>query len=198
MSRLRWKYLLALAIVALGSGVIGGLVAGALRAEPGDDMPVEPLPGKLLSEDKLTAEDWLLGAASDEERFRRLQQQLSGFDQPMLEIGERFSRVHEALSRENYEMALYQWWKIEQRISNAIVKRPKRAASAKAFFLGANYERIRAALQSRTPQLAWAAFDEAKAICLGCHIAEGSAFANQQSVFDLAPPAAHAAGNSKR
>ncbi len=190
MNRLSVGYVLIIAVVAVVSAVIGGLVASP-RAKAVASC-------KLLSDDKLTVDDWLLGAPSDAERFRRLQQQLSGFDMPMLEIGERFRVIHDALSRGNYEMAVHQWWKIEQRLSSAIVKRPKRGANAKAFLLGENYERIRAAFKEGTPQSGWTAFNTAKGICLSCHIAEGSAFANQQSVFDLEPPAAYADMSKKQ
>lgn len=191
MSSLSLRYVLVVAVVALASAVIGGLVASVPHANA-------VASGKLLSDDKLTVDDWLLGAASDEERFRRLQTQLSGWDQPMWEVGERFRKLHEALTRENYEMALFQWWKIEQRIRNAAVKRPKRAPNAQAFFLGENYQRIKAAFETRTPQSAWAAFSTAKGICQACHLAEGSGFVNQESVFDLAPPEAYADVSNKQ
>lgn len=191
MSELTLRTVLAVAVVALVSAVIGGLVASVQQANAAR-------PGKLVSDDKLQPDDWLLGAASDEERFRGLQQQLRGFDQPMWEVGERFARIHEALRRENYDLALFHWWKIDTTIRNAVAKRPKRAASAQAFFLDENYERIRAEFEARNPQRAWAAFNDAKSICQACHVAEQVAFANEQALFELAPPEAYAAPNKKQ
>jgi hypothetical protein len=179
------------ALVAFISALVGGYVARGSQTAPA-------AAGKLLSDDKLTVDDWLLGAPGDVERFRRLQTELSGFDKPMLEVGERFSKLHEALTRENYELAVYQWWKIETRIRNAIAKRPKRAANAHGFFLGAPYERARVAFESRDPRAAWAAFNTAKGICQACHIAEQAGYVNQQSVFDLTAPAAYAEANASR
>ena len=95
--------------------------------------------------------DWLLSAESDEERFRRLQRQLRGFDQPMWEVGERFESLHDALLRNNFGLALYHWDKIATTI--------------------------------RT--------------CMGCHVAEGVAYMNDQALFDLQRPEAERADRSK-
>jgi len=176
------RLIVVVALVALVSALIGAYFGTISHAQA---VPS----GKLQRDAQLQVDDWLLGAPSDIERFRRLQQQLSGFDQPMWEIGERWTRLHEALRRENYEFAVFQWWKIEQRIQNAIVKRPQRAANARAMFLGENYERLKAEFESHDPQRAWQAFATARGICQACHVAERSAFVNDQPVFDLAPPA---------
>ncbi|MCX7900317.1 MAG: hypothetical protein N2444_09595, partial [Methylocystis sp.] len=55
--------------------------------------------GLRASAEELTQNDWLLRAESDEARFRLLQKQMRGFDQPMWEVGERFERLHDALKR---------------------------------------------------------------------------------------------------
>jgi hypothetical protein len=174
------KNVLILTAIGLVSGAIGGLLAGTARS------------AKLVPDRQLQQDDWLLGAPDDAERFRRLQQQLRGFDQPMWEIGERFTRIHDALGRGNYDLAVFHWWKIEQTLRNAAMKRPKRAANAQAFFLSGNYQRLRAELESHDPHRAWAAFEEAKAICQACHLAEQSGFANDQALFELSAPAAYA------
>jgi hypothetical protein len=184
------RNVLILVAVGLASGAIGGgLVASHVEAARS---------GKLASDKELTQDDWLLGASSDTERFRRLQQQLRGFDQPMWEIGERFARIHEALERDNYERAAYHWWKIEQTLTNAIMKRPLRAANARAFLLDNNHQRLLTEFESRDPRRAWAAFEEAKTICQGCHQAEQAAFANNQALFELSAPAAYVHATNER
>jgi hypothetical protein len=194
MNPMTVRNVLVLAVVAVVSAVIGAVIATPQAAS----QPKEE-PGKLLSDAELQPEDWLLGAASDTERFRLIQQQLRGFDQPMWEVGERWGRIHDALTRGNYELALFHWWKIEQTIGYAIIKRPKRAPNARTFFLDKNYQRIRAEFESRNPQRAWTAFNDAKSICQGCHLAEQSGFANDTAVFDLAPPKAYAGvGNDQK
>ena len=136
--------------------------------------------------------DWLLSANSDEERFRLLQKQLRGFDQPMWEVGERFQRLHDALTRGNYELASYQWEKIQTTIENGIVKRPARAENAEALFLKPVWKDVDVELRSGDPKRAWAAFDRAKTACQGCHAAEKVAYMNDQPVFELAAPSASA------
>ncbi|HZO16475.1 MAG TPA: hypothetical protein VFB62_24540 [Polyangiaceae bacterium] len=191
MSNLRARNVLILAFVGVAAGALGGLITGGSRANTTEA-------GQLGDPGKLTPDDWLLGAANDTERFRRLQQQLRGFDQPMWEIGERFSRIHDALGRGNYELAVFHWWKIQQTLTNASMKRPARAANARAFFLDSNYERLRVEFESHDPARAWAAFEEAKSICQACHHAEQSAFANNQALFELSAPAAFAPGGNKK
>ena len=166
--------------------------AAAVMIECPRSRSLVPTGVHVLSVDELTPDDWLLGAPDDTERFRRLQQQLRGCDQPMWEIGERFSRIHDALGRGNYELAVFHWWKIEQTLRNASMKRPKRAANAQAFFLESNYQRLRAEFESRDPARTWVAFEQAKAICQACHHAEQSGFANNQALFELSAPAEYA------
>lgn len=191
MADLSVKNVLILAAIGLISGAIGAiLVAGSHAGAAGS--------AKLVPDEQLQQDDWLLGAPDDAERFRRLQQQLRGFDQPMWEIGERFTRIHDALGRGNYELAVFHWWKIEQTLRNAAMKRPKRAANAQAFFLSGNYQRLRIEFESHDPGRAWAAFEEAKAICQACHHAEQSSFANNQALFELSAPAAYARPDNKQ
>jgi hypothetical protein len=187
MNELSVRNILILAAVGVVAGAVGGWLGGASRAS-----------GKLGEVAKLTQDDWLLGAPDDTERFRRLQQQLRGFDQPMWEIGERFSRIHDALGRGNYELAVFHWWKIEQTLTNAAMKRPLRAANARRFFLDSNYQRLRTEFESHDPARAWAAFEQAKSICQACHYAEQASFANNQALFELSAPAAYAQQEKKR
>ena len=185
MGELSVQNLLILAAVGLASGAAGGWLVSASRAgaaasgEPGDVA-------------KLTQDDWLLRAPNDTERFRLLQQQLRGFDQPMWEIGERFTRIHDALRRGNYDLAVFHWWKIQQTLTNASIKRPLHAPSAQKFFLDSNYQRLRAEFESHDPARAWTAFEQAKGVCQACHYAEQVSFANNQALFELSAPAEYA------
>src|SRR5262245_39307446 len=127
MSDPSMRNVLVLAIIGLVSAAIGRVLITQLHAPPAKA-------GKLLSDKELTQDDWLLGASNDTERFRRLQQQFIGFAQPMLEISERFRRIYESLGRSNYERAAYHWTKIQQALTNAIMRRPARSANAHVFF----------------------------------------------------------------
>lgn len=135
--------------------------------------------------EELTQSDWLLRAESDEARFRLLQKQLRGFDQPMWEVGERFEQLHDALNRENYELAVYHWDKIKASIENDVAKRPARGASAQSLFLGELWTDVRAGLESADNKKAWDSFEKARS---ACHPAEKVGFMNQQAIFDLARP----------
>lgn len=171
---------LILAAIAMAAFVVGAAAGRALRQdvkEPGN----------------LTPNDWLLSAPDEEERFRRIQTQLRGFDQTMWEVGERFRRIYEALGRDNTEMALYHWEKIGVTVRNGIARRPARSANSEAMFLGANFESIRAGFQARTPEVAWGAFDRARLACQACHVAEKVEFINRQPLFDLTASEAHGA-----
>lgn len=141
--------------------------------------------------DKPRPNDWLLSAENDEARFKLIQRQMRGFDQPMWEVGERFERLHDALERENYELAVYHWDKIRTTIENGAVKRPARRANAEALFLTDDvWNEAKAGFESRDAAKAWAAFDLARTACQSCHQAEKVEYMNNQPVFDLEAPAA--------
>lgn len=137
----------------------------------------------------LSANDWLLSAENETERFERLQKQLRGFDQPMWEVGERYDSLHAALQSENYELALYHWDKIATTIENGIAKRPGRSDSARALFLDSAFPEVRAGLEQRTPDAAWQAFGIARSACMSCHQAEKVEYMNNQPLFELPTPA---------
>ncbi|MBG0796558.1 hypothetical protein IYX23_02445 [Methylocystis sp. L43] len=145
-------------------------------------------PGSAAEAEELSQNDWLLRAENDNARFRLLQQQMRGFDQPMWEVGERFERLHDALQRENYELAVYHWDKIKTTIENGVAKRPARGESARRLFLGDSWTKIRAAFASGDKREAWDGFDSARTACQSCHQAEKLEFMNNQVIFDLARP----------
>ncbi|MFZ2628291.1 MAG: hypothetical protein WAX67_05355 [Rugosibacter sp.] len=133
--------------------------------------------------------DWLTGAGSDAERFELLQKYLRGFDQPMWEVGERFRSIHEALSRNNYELATYHWDKIRITIRNGYLKRPARKANAEAILLNSTWAEVKAAFDTQHADAAWAGFEKAKNACMACHAAESVPYMSNQPLFDLARPA---------
>lgn len=141
-------------------------------------------------EDKaeLKPNDWLLKADSDGERFQMIQRQMRGFDQPMWEVGERYTRIHEALTRGNAELAAYHWEKIKTTVENGFAKRPARRANAEALFLTPVWPDVDSDLKSGDPARAWRGFERAKAACQACHVAEKVDYMNDQPVFDLAAP----------
>ena len=143
--------------------------------------------GSAIASPQLTPNDWLLSEPNDDERFKLVQTQLRGFDQPMWEVGERYRRMYEALERENYDLAIYHWKKIGTSIRNGIAKRPARIGNAKAFFLDEHFDEVLASLEARTLASAWEAFARAKTVCMSCHVAEKVGYMNMQPMFDLAP-----------
>lgn len=167
--------ILTLVVIVIASFAISAFAGYASRGIAGAQSKLSPI-------------DWLLSAPSDEERFRRLQQQLRGFDLTMWEVGKRFRRMHEALARENYDLALYHWGRIKATINNGLVRRPGKTSNAQAFLLASNFDDIHAKIDARTPQSAWEGFNRAKLACQACHQAESVAFVNQQPLFDLSPP----------
>ena len=134
------------------------------------------------------SEGWLLDAENDAARFDLLQKYLRGFDQPMWEVGKRFRAVHDALSRDNYELAAYHWDKIRITIKNGYLKRPARMANAEAILLNTTWEEVNEAFGTRNAEKAWAAFDKAKNACMACHAAESVPYMNNQHLFDLSRP----------
>lgn len=134
--------------------------------------------------------DWLLEAPDDTERFRRLQQYLRGFDQPMWEVGDRWAGLHEALKRDNFDLAIYHWDKIKTTIENGYLKRPARRANSDAVLFNSGvFAQVRTAFESRNRAKAWEGFAAARAACMTCHEAEKVAYMNNQPLLDLAGPA---------
>ncbi len=139
-------------------------------------------------EEQATSKKWITEAASDPERFQRIEKYLRGFDQPMWEVGERYEKLYAALLRGNLELASYHWAKIKLTIENGTMKRPARRASADAFFLAGTWDSVNEALESGDAATAWRGFEKARAYCIKCHEAEGVGYMNDQAIFtDLMP-----------
>lgn len=131
---------------------------------------------------------WLLDPKTTDARFERLQNYLGGFSSAMQETGQRYDSIHDALIRDNPELARYHWSKIRQTIEQGIIKRPARAANAKAILLDNTWAQVDAAFASGNPATAWQGYEQAKTACMACHVAEKVAFMNQQPVFERAVP----------
>lgn len=146
-----------------------------IAAAPGDDAP------------QFSPNDWLLSVPDPDDRARLLQKQLRGFDQPMLEVGERYRSFKEALGRGNYDLAAYQWRKIRITIENGIEKRPGRAENARQVFLDATWDEVRTGVESRNLAKASAAYELANSSCQACHVAEQVDYVNAQALFETPP-----------
>lgn len=152
-----------------------GLAAAAatiIAAAPGDDAP------------RFSPNDWLLSVPNPDDRARLLQKQLRGFDEPMLEVGERYRSFREALGRGNYDLAAYQWRKIRMVIENGIERRPGRADNARQVFLDSTWDEVRVGVESRTHTKAVAAYELANSSCQACHVAEQVDYVNDQMLFE--------------
>lgn len=128
---------------------------------------------------------WLTGAESDSNRFELLQRYLRGFDQPMWEVGERYKSIHEALERDNFELANYHWDKIKVTIENGYLKRPARQQNAEKTLLNVTWHEVKAAFESKDSKRARNGFSQARAACMACHAAESVPYMNNQPLFDL-------------
>ena len=109
---------LALALPALGQVPATGQ---APRAPKGIKVPPQQKP---------VSNAWLRDADSDADRFRKLEIYLRGFDQPMLEVGQRYLALYEAIKDRNWGLADYHWDKVKLAINGGLIKRPGRTANA--------------------------------------------------------------------
>jgi cytochrome c1 len=131
---------------------------------------------------------WLLNEKDPVQRTLKLEQYLRGFDQPMLEVGQRYQSLYQALLDNNYGFAEYQWKKIKTTIKNGIMKRPKRADNANSMLLNNAWADINADFISKNQSQAWQGFQKATSVCMACHIAEKVEFVNNQPLFRLKVP----------
>ncbi len=136
------------------------------------------------------ADGWLVGAEDERERAERLEQYLGGFSAAMWEVGERYERVEQALADANWALAGYHWEKIQGAIDGGMMKRPGRAASAEALFLGEPWQNLADALDAGDPARIGPAFATARDACVACHIAEDVEYMNDQPMFRRALPLA--------
>jgi hypothetical protein len=161
------------------------LLAGCYQQQAADGQPAAA-PAAAPTQRAVT--DWLFNLPGEEERLAQLQLQLRGLDVAMWETGYRYESIHEALGRQNYDLATYHWDKIKQTLDNALVRRPARRANSESLFLNTLFGEVRTALQTRNQEMAWAGFERARSACLSCHEAENVAYMNNMEMFELRAP----------
>jgi transcriptional regulator NrdR family protein len=128
--------------------------------------------------------NWLLDANDDTERFHRLQVVLSGTDIPMWEISHRYEELFVAIQKNNWQMGVYHWEKLRDRMNTAALKHPVRTQNIEALFLDSGvWQAMHDALTSKGPQKMRSQFQVVRQTCMACHMAENVAFLNDSSVF---------------
>jgi hypothetical protein len=138
----------------------------------------------LAKQTKPPSNNWLLDANDDTERFRRLQVAMSGTDIPMWEIAYRYEELYTAIQKNNWEMGVYHWDKLRDRMNTAAMKRPTRTQNIEGMFLeGGEWQSMRDALVSKSPEKIRKEFHEVREVCIACHVAENLGFLNDSSVF---------------
>lgn len=131
----------------------------------------------------LNRDDWLLNAPDDTARFRLLQSQARGFSASMIEVGQRYQAMQDAVGDSNFALAAYHWDKIRDAIQAGYARRPGRQANADARLLRPLFEPVRDAFRSGDAARAKAGLAEARTACMACHEAERVAFINDQPLF---------------
>ena len=119
-----------------------------------------------------TKSNWLLETKTNEQKFKKIQQQFRGFDLAMVEVGYRFNSFYFAIEDKNYDLAHYQLDKIKKAIENGIQRRPKREANSKTMFLDTQYKAMSKALDTKNIEYIQKEYKNTKQLCNSCHIAE--------------------------
>ncbi|MGL5005095.1 MAG: hypothetical protein ACRDAM_19310, partial [Casimicrobium sp.] len=132
---------------------------------------------------KPPSQAWLRDADTDTERFRRLEILLAGTEMAMWEITFRFDNMYEAILAENWDYVRFNWDKIRARANSALMKRPNRTSSMETMLLDTQWNVIDEQLKTRDAAKVRDAFKSARAICMGCHIAENMPFFNEHPIF---------------
>jgi len=139
---------------------------------------------ELQKQTKPPSNNWLLDANDDTERFRRLQVVAGGTDIPMWEITYRYEELYVAIQKNNWEMGVYHWEKLRDRLNTAGMKRPARTQNIEGMFLESGvWKSMHDALTSRAPEKMRAQFQVVRQACMACHVAEKVGFLNDSSVF---------------
>jgi hypothetical protein len=162
--------------------VVACLVTGAAAAESRHPVDLR------LQQQKPPSKSWLRDADSDAERFRRIEINERGFSQAMVEVGNRFLEVHEAVSHGEYELATYYWEKIQDVINTGLMRRPDRTRNAEGMFLTGPWKNVHEALQSGDRARIQETLKDARQACIGCHVAEGVAYMNASRALRQTAP----------
>lgn len=140
---------------------------------------------ELAKQTKPPSNNWLLDANDDTERFRRLQVAMSGTDIPMWEITYRYEELYTAIQKNNWEMGVYHWDKLRDRMNTAAMKRPVRTQNIEGMFLDSGvWQSMRDALTSKSAERMRDEFRTVREVCMACHVAENLGFLNDSSTFE--------------
>lgn len=112
---------------------------------------------------------WIKG--TEQEKIEIIENQFRGFDMTMVETGYRYQELYWAGQDENWEYASYQLEKIQKAIENGLVRRPKRAQSAR-HFLTVILPEMQRALQKRDTVVFNKNFQVLTSSCISCHAME--------------------------
>lgn len=169
-------------VMVLIAVVIFGLEVQAQTA------PVQPRhpkhPKFAVTQSKPASNKWLLDADSDTERFRRIELVTSGFDIPMIEVGNRYEELVNAVRRSNWELASYQITKITDRMNQMAIKRPGRTDSLERYFLdAAPWAAVAQSVKDNNRTESLTNIRAVTAQCQLCHVAEGLAYTNDSGLF---------------
>jgi len=139
---------------------------------------------QLAQQTRPPSNNWLLDANDDAERFRRLQVAAGGTDIPMWEIAHRYEELYVAIQKSNWEMGVYHWEKVRDRLNTAGMKRPGRTQNIEALFLdNGAWSSMHDALTSKDRARMQQQFLAVRKACMGCHVAERVGFLNDSAVF---------------
>ena len=174
-------YVIAVAVFWAATSV--AFAAGVVK--PTGITPQFPTAYKDLSKQtKPPSNNWLLDANDDTERFRRLQVAMSGADIPMWEIAYRYEELYTAIQENNWEMGVYHWDKVRDRMNTLSMKRPARTQNTEGMFLESGvWKSMREALISKSPERMREEFQVVREVCMACHVAEKVGFLNDSSSF---------------
>ncbi|MGL4630898.1 MAG: hypothetical protein ACRCVT_06795 [Leadbetterella sp.] len=112
---------------------------------------------------------WLKGTT--EENINKIDKQMRGFDQAMIEVGYRYQELYWAGKDQNWPYAKYQIEKIKWVIELAMERRPQRAPSAK-IFLEQAIPYIEESLAKKDSSDFIASFETLTGYCNACHSME--------------------------
>lgn len=125
------------------------------------------------------ADGWLQG--DTHRKFDTMAAHLRGMDMAMVEIGHRYAELYWAGQDGNWAYAAYQVDKIRTSLELALVRRPKRSASAEPFVTGL-IPMMQQAVSAQDAQQFAGAFETMTVGCNTCHAAEDLAH------IRIAPP----------
>jgi hypothetical protein len=113
--------------------------------------------------------EWLRGTTG--EKLQEVERQLRGLDVAMIEVGYRFAELYFAGQDGNWDYAKYQTEKIGTALERALVRRPKRAASA-APFLNEDLPAVMEVVERRDAAAFLPAMERFRTACMECHVRE--------------------------